>query len=299
MTSSVPTAAPRVTVVVLNWCDAPAAAACLRSLQASTYPELSFLIVDNGSPDGSGALLQQRFPDVGFLQTGENLGYSGGNNRGIQRAMEEGADFVFVLNPDTIVDPGTIDSLVEAARSDDGVAAVAPTVARMDEPTRIWYGGGAFDPMRGLGVHWNGSGHGNGDAPTAPAPRDVSFCSGCALLLRVEAIREVGAFDESYFLYVEDAELSVRLTHAGWRLLHDPRTRVLHDVPADDMEPSPNQIRYRDRNRRRLARNHLGLLQRARFTGWFYPTRAIHLVRYLARGDLPRAGAILRGMSER
>ena len=286
---------PRVTVTVLNWCDAPATAACLDSLRGSTYPHLSILLVDNGSPEGSGDELHRRFPDVPFLQTGENTGYSGGNNRGIQRALEEGADFVFVLNPDTTLDPGTIDSLVDAAMSDDRVGAVAPTVARMDDPSKSWYGGGAFDPMRALGVHWDAE---NGPSASA-APRAVTFCSGCALLLRADAIRDVGPFEESYFLYVEDTELSVRLTRSGWKLLHDPRVRVYHDVPPEGAEPSPYQIRYRDRNRRRLARTHFGLAQRARFSAWFYATRAIHLARYLVRGDLPRAGAILRGMSER
>lgn len=295
VTPSSPTSAPRVTVTVLNWCDAPATAACIESLRASSYPQLSILLVDNGSPDGSGDKLQRRFPDVGFLQTGENTGYSGGNNRGIQRALDEGADFVFVLNPDTTLDAGTIGSLVEAAQSDTRVAAVAPTIVRMDDPTKVWYGGGAFDPIRALGVHWPVG----DDLPLGSEPRPVTFCSGCALLLRADAIREVGPFEESYFLYVEDAELSVRLTRAGWRLLHDPRARVLHDVPPEGDEPTPDQIRYRDRNRRRLARAHLGLLARARFGAWFYPTRAVHFARYLVRGDLPRVRAILRGLSER
>jgi len=75
----------------------------------------------------------------------------------------------------------------------------------------------------------------------------VTFCSGCSLLLRADAIREVGAFEESYFLYKEDTELSVRLARAGWQLLHDPRAQVLHDVPADGVEPTSDQIQYRDR----------------------------------------------------
>ena len=299
MTSSVPTATPRVTVIVLNWCDAPATAACVESLLASTYPALSILIVDNGSPDGSGEELKGLFPQVPYLQTGGNLGYTGGNNRGIRRALDEGADFVLVLNHDTLVDPGAIGSLVEAARTGDRVGAVAPTVVRMEDPESVWYAGGSFDPMRALGVHWNDGGGGFTGVIAPTEPRPVTFCSGCALLLRADAIREVGAFEESYFLYVEDTELSVRLARAGWQLLHDPRARVLHDVPADDVEPTPDQIRYRDRNRRRLARTHLDLPQRVRFSAWFYPTRGVHLARYLMRGDLRRAGAILRGMSER
>jgi len=160
VTSSVPTTTPRVTVIVLNWCDAPATAACVESLLASTYPALSILIVDNRSPDGSGEELKGRFPQVPYIQTGGNLGYTSGNNRGIRRALDEGADFALVLNHDTLVDPGAIGSLVEAARTGDRVGAVAPTVVRMEDPESVWYAGGSVDPMRALGVHWNDGGGG-------------------------------------------------------------------------------------------------------------------------------------------
>jgi len=287
--------APRVTAVVLNWCDERATEACLRSLLASRYPELTIVLVDNGSPDGSGEAVARKFPEVDFLQTGKNLGYTGGNNQGIHRALTEGADFVLVLNHDTLVDPDTVHYLVDTALTDDRVGVVAPTVVRMDDPDSLWYAGGEFDAMRALGVHWNGNGRG----PRATEPRPVTFFSGCAVLLRADALRDVGPFEESYFLYVEDAELSLRLTRSGWRLLHEPRARVRHRVPAKGLEPTPAQIRYRDRNRRRLARTHLDLPQRIMFGAWFYPTRVIHLARYLFRGDLRRASAIMSGLQER
>ncbi len=286
---------PLVTAVVLNWCDAAATTACVTSLQESDYPRLSILIVDNGSPDGSGEELHARFPDVGFLQTGENLGYTGGNNRGIWKALDEGSDYVLVLNHDTLVEPDVVSTLVESGEASPGAAAIAPTVVRMDDPDQIWYGGGAFDPTRGLGIHWNG----NGKLPGSSEPQEVTFFSGCSVLLRAQALREVGAFAEGYFLYIEDAELSIRLVQAGWTILHDPRAHVRHRAPPRGEEPRPEQIRYRDRNRRRLVREHLGLGQRVRFSAWFYPTRVIHLIRYLGRGDIPRAEAILKGLMER
>jgi GT2 family glycosyltransferase len=285
----------RVTAVVLNWCDAPATEACVRSLQADGYPELTILVVDNASPDGSGAWLQRILPEVDFLQTGENLGYSGGNNRGIERALSEGAEFVLVLNPDTLIEPGTLTRLVSTAQETPRTAAVVPTVVRMDDPDKLWYDGGAFDPVRGLGIHWNGERL----APQGDGPRDVTFFTGCSVLLSAEAIREVGAFPEEYFLYVEDAELSVRLVRSGWRIIHEPRVRIRHFVPPDDADPSPAQIRFRDRNRRRLVRKHLGGARKVVFAAWFYPTRIAHLGRYLMRGDLSRASAIVRGMVER
>jgi GT2 family glycosyltransferase len=285
-----------VTAVVLNWCDAQATRQCLASVKASSYPNLSIVLVDNGSPDGSGDVLEKAFPEVDYLQTGENLGYSGGNNRGIVRALEGGAEYVLILNHDTVIEPDAVDFLVETAVRDPGVGAVAPTIVRLDDPDHVWYGGGTFDPKRALGVHWNGRG---GPSDVGQEPREVSFFTGCAVLFRAEAIREEGMFTESYFLYVEDAELSLRLNRAGWQILHDPRARVRHRVPPEGTEPTPDQIRYRDRNRRRLAREHLGPVRRIAFGAWFYPTRAVHLARYLARGDLSRAQAIVRGLSER
>jgi GT2 family glycosyltransferase len=165
LTSAPSNRPPRVTVVVLNWCDAPSTAACLASLRACTYPELSILLVDNGSPDGSGDELRDLFPDVGFLQTGENLGYTGGNNRGIRRALEEGADHVLVLNHDTLVEPGAVGLLVETAEAEERAGAVAPTIVRMNDPARIWYAGGDFDPVRALGVHRNGNGEARAREP--------------------------------------------------------------------------------------------------------------------------------------
>lgn len=293
MKSNLAADSPRVTAVVLNWCDEEATADCLSSLQESSYPALSILLVDNGSPDGSGALLHERFPGVPFLQTGDNLGFTGGNNRGIERALQDGAEFILVLNNDTRVEPGAIATLVETAQGNDSIGAVAPTVVRMGAPDSVWYGGGAFDTKRGFGMHWNGKG------PPAKGPRPVTFFSGCAVLLRREAIADVGGFEESYFMYVEDAELSLRLLRGGWKIIHDPGARIHHRVPARGSEPTPDQIFYRDRNRRRLVREHLGSIGRLRFGIWFYPTRAVHLVRYAATGDFPRVRALLRGLGTR
>ncbi|MSR22642.1 MAG: glycosyltransferase family 2 protein [Gemmatimonadetes bacterium] len=285
---------PSVTAVVLNWCDAESTTACLAALEGQGYPGLSIVLVDNGSPDGSGDLIRERFPHVEFVQTGANLGYSGGNNRGIEAALKNGADYLLILNPDTFMEPGALHLLIQVASADDRVGAVAPTVVRMDDPEHVWYGGGEFDSMRALGIHWNGNGRGARPA----GPHEVSFFTGSAVLLSARAVREVGAFAEDYFLYVEDAELSIRMNRAGWRIVHQPGARVRHRLPPLGEEPAPYQIRFRDRNRRRLARTHLTPVRRFTFRAWFYPTRAAHLARYLLMGDFSRAGAIVRGMTE-
>ena len=93
---------PSVVAIVLNWCNEDLTAACLRSVEMSTYPNLDILVVDNGSPDGSGDRLRARFPSCAYLQTGSNLGYAGGNNRGIELCLRSNPDYVLVLNNDMV-----------------------------------------------------------------------------------------------------------------------------------------------------------------------------------------------------
>lgn len=286
---------PRAVAVVLNWCGEEDTAACIRSLQDSDYRTLEILLVDNGSPDGSGPRLRDRFPELPYLQTGENLGYTGGNNRGIRWALDRGADYVLVLNNDTVVEPDAVTRLVEAAASREGVAAVNPKILYHGAPDRTWFAGGRFSALRGLGLHL-GEGEPDNGGPPPPGPAATTFVEGCCLLLAADAVREVGAFAEDFFAYVEDAELSVRLRRAGFQLLYEPRARVYHRKPLDPGPPRPQAIYLRDRNRRRLMRRHFGPLRRAAFWAWYGPTRLIRMAQHLVRGDGERAGAVLRGM---
>ena len=280
---------PSVTVIVLNWCNEDETAACLESLAASHYAALSVLLVDNGSPDGSGDRLHARFPDVAYLQTGANLGYAAGNNRGFDAALASGADYVLVLNDDTIVDPDCVGALVRTSQ-ETGAAVVAPQILYFDDPARIWYGGGVLSRTRALGVHVDE----NRRVDPASSRKSISFVCGCCFLIRADVLRAIGGFNESFFAYAEDVELSMRLIAMGHQLVYEPAARVLHRIkPA--APATAFQIRQRDRNRRRIAELHFGAADRVRFALWFYPTRGAHLLRYLATGDGARARAIVQG----
>ena len=283
-----PRVAPAVTAIVLNWCNEPDTVACLESLATSRYDALTVLLVDNGSPDGSGDRLHARFPVTPYLQTGSNLGYAAGNNRGMDWALERDADYLLVLNNDTVIDPDCIARLVETAEA-SSAAVVAPQIRYFDAPDQVWYGGGFFSRPRAVGVHSEGS-----REPDRATPAPVTFVTGCCFLIRAAVVRELGGFEEAFFAYVEDAELSVRLREAGHTMLYEPRARLLHRIQPRAPE-SPFQIRQRDLNRRRLVGKHYNLRERMVFALWFYPTRAVHLARYLAHGDRARASAIIGG----
>jgi GT2 family glycosyltransferase len=126
-----------------------------------------------------------------------------------------------------------------------------------------------------------------------------SFLTGCCLLMRAEAIREVGAFRADYFAYMEDLEFSIRLEEHRWQLGWVPAARMRHKVPPVGAPDSPMQIRLRDRNRRRIVREHYAPLQALAFWGWFLPTRLVHWLRFTLHGDGARAGAIIAGLTER
>ncbi len=282
-------AGKRVTAIVLTYCNEAEAAACLESLGKSDYDALTVLLVDNASPDGSGDRLHARFPATSFLKAAVNGGYTAGNNRGIEWALARGSEYLLVLNDDTEIDPECVSRLVRAAE-DTGAAAVAPQILYYDEPNIVWYGGGTVSPTRVQPTHFLEN------LPSDPTQQrmPVTFVCGCCFLIRADVLRAVGVFDERFFTYVEDVELSMRLTRAGYSLLYEPSARVLHRI-GRAAPPTPNQIRLRDKNRRRVVARHYGIIERFRFAAWFYPTRMVHLVRYVATADWRRARALLEG----
>ena len=287
------TPVPRVVAVVLHWRREEETRACLRALLASDHPALHVLVVDNGSEDGSGERIRREFPQVEHLRSEVNLGYTGGNNLGWRHALERrDCDHLLFVNDDAEVEEGAVSALVARAEAGKAVGAVAPKILERERPDRIWFGGGRFSRLRATGIH---VGEGAADGSHEDGAREVTFVTGCCLLVPARVMEDVGGFEEDFFAYVEDVDLSLRLRRAGYHLWYEPAARVRHAVAPE--EPSPRQIELRDRNRRRLVRRRYGWGAAMAFATFFYPSRLVHLARYLARGDRARAGGIWRGMT--
>jgi len=211
----------RVEVVVLNWNGWRDTLVCLASLQHSDYPNFGLIVVDNGSTDGSQNHIEAHIPGLKMLQTGANLGFGGGCNAGIRRALEQGADYIWVINSDTTVEANALTELVRVADAGVLVGAVGSVLYEADQPDQIQlWGGGKVDLWRGLSRH-----------QVSPAPLD--FVSGASMLLRREAIEQVGLFDaETFFMYWEDSDLGFRLRRNGWQLAVAEKSRVWHKLSA-------------------------------------------------------------------
>jgi GT2 family glycosyltransferase len=207
-------------VVVVNWNGRHYLEGCLAALRVQTLPELQIVVVDNGSTDGSAALVRSAFPEVQLIPLAENRGFAAGNNAGIRGLRTR---YVLALNNDTIAEPGWAEALVAAAEGDAGVGAVASRIVFADRPEVL--------DAAGLAAAWDGNGYniGLGEPATEHLePREVfGACAGAALYRRA-MLDDVGLFDERYFAYVEDTDLAWRAQLAGWRCLYAPDAVVRH-----------------------------------------------------------------------
>jgi len=239
-------APPTVTVVVLNWNNLPDTIECLESLRAVTYPALRLLVVDNGSTDGSEAALRERFPGLELLQTGQNLGFAGGNNAGIRRAFADGADHVLLLNNDTTVDPGFVTALVEAARANPRAGLLSSKILFFDRPDVLWYAGASFHRRLGWGRH---RGYGQRDVGQFDRIEETDRPTGCSLLATRACCERVGLLPEHYFCYAEDLEWGLRALAFGFQVLYVPESRVWHKVSrSTGGARSTTAVRYQTRN---------------------------------------------------
>jgi GT2 family glycosyltransferase len=241
------TPAPLVTIIVLNWNGKQDTLACLESLQQLSYPNSQVLVVDNGSSDGSAAAIRARFPHWPLIEIKENLGFAGGNNVGLRYALEQGADYVLLLNNDTLVAPDFVDCLVQAVESDPSIGVAGPTIYYHQQADRIWSAGGAIDWRRGQTRMLELNKPDNGQLGAMPRP--VDFVTGCALLARRETLEQAGLLDERFFVYYEETEWCIRAQRAGFRIVHVPRAKIWHKIPLDARDSSPAVHYYMTRNR--------------------------------------------------
>ena len=190
---------PSVISVILNTNRCEDTLVCLTSLAKGTYPDQHTIVLDNASSDGSPEAIRTWFPDVWLIPLTRNLGYTGNNNVGIQAALKQGADWVFVLNEDTVVAEDCIAKLVAAAEADPQVGIVGPLVYHYDEPAVIQSAGGRLN-KRWFAEHLgqNEDDHGQYSQPYA-----VDYISGCAILVKRAVIEQIGGLDERLFYYWE------------------------------------------------------------------------------------------------
>lgn len=283
--------APLVRIIVLNYNGAQLTLDCVDSALKIDYPNFRVIVVDNASTDDSVVRFREAFtgPRVDLLVNDKNEGYAGGNNRGIERALSQGADYIFVLNNDTIADPGCLAPLVQAMETDPRIGLCAGP---------IFAGLQGMAPARGEYMSLFTARSRTGEENPANGPVDVHYVSGAALLLRSEALRRIGTFNESYFLLYEDNDICFRARKGGFRVCYVPSSGLTHLGHAS-LVKRPSSLFYFHlvRNRAWFVRRYGRLPHRLAFVlysfCYFYPRL---LLGRLYHGDISSARAIASGI---
>lgn len=226
-TNSLPvsqTLARQTSVVVVAYNSGHSLQDCIASV-CLTQPEVKVVVVDNASTDGAVDRVRTEFPSVSVVRSELNAGFGAGSNLGA--ACTKGAFLVF-LNPDAVVTEGWLEALVRPLSEDASVGLVTPKVLLRHDPRRI--------NVAGLNVHLSGISLCRGllsPRATWNETGDVAAISGAAFAIRRDVFEAIKGFDEDFFLYVEDVDLSARAWLAGYRCLYVPRAVVLHEYELE------------------------------------------------------------------
>ena len=226
-----------IAVIIVNWNAREDLRACLSSLYTEPKPRLDYevWVVDNASADGSAAMVAAEFPQAQLIANTENLGFSKANNQAIART---GSRYVFLLNSDATAHPGALDALLTYADSHPNAAIIGPKVLNPDGTLqyscrRFPSLGAGFFRNTYLGRLFPNNAFARDYLMTNfdhAADRAVDWVSGCAMLIRRDAIDKIGALDERFYMYCEDVDICQRVWDAGREVVYVPEAVVTHAI---------------------------------------------------------------------
>jgi len=244
------TEAPDISVIILNYNGEKWLAKCFESLQAqSLLRHTEIIFADNSSTDNSVALARQYlagFPIASLVHNGGNLGFCAGNNVPARTAKGE---FLFFLNPDAWVEPDCLQKLLAEVRRNNATAAT-PWILNYADDSHQDLGFFGFD-LFGL------------PSPSRPSPvtREVFIAAGCAFFMRAQAFAELGGFDEEFFMYSDEVDLSWRTWITGGTIIGVPQARVHHrGAAAANPEGGAQTVEFRTNDKKRFLSNRNNLL---------------------------------------
>nr|WP_294682093.1 glycosyltransferase family 2 protein [uncultured Anaerotignum sp.] len=225
----------KVYIILLNYRGFEDTSSCIDSLHQIDYPSYEVVVVDNCSNDGSYEQLREKYSDCIFLLAPGNDGFSAGNNIGIHYALDHGADYVLMLNNDTVVKPDFLTRMMESVNED---TVVTPTIYYYDEPRKIWYADGK--------INFNRCTVSNGSDQKG---KYCNYASGCCLLMSRKVLETVGDWAEEYFMYYEDMDYSLRIIQSGFKIYYENTAVVYHKAGRSAGKKSKLSIYYNVRNR--------------------------------------------------
>lgn len=269
----------KVAIILINWNGLQFSIDCLHSLRQLDYPNFGIFVVDNASDNQEGEVLKAEFPEITLIQSSTNLGFAGGNNLGIRKAMAEGYTHLMLLNNDTEVAPDFLGELLRKFNQAPKLAVVQPLIFFLGNRKKIWSAGGKWEAFLGRAITL---GDRKSEAEYTPKDRKLDWATGCCLLIKREAIEATGLLNEQYFAYFEDVEWSLRFRAKGFEIELASKSHIYHEAGASSKSKhsegtlSPRVFYFHVRNQLLLIRAQVNSLAKpfafgyhlTRFTAW-------------------------------
>jgi GT2 family glycosyltransferase len=277
-----------VAVVVVAYNDAASLRKCVAALNRLTVRPTRVIVVDNSTT----AEVKAEFltdPAVDFLDAGGNIGFSRGCNLGIARSLEHGAEYTWLLNPDTEVEPDCLAELIRAARTFPEAGVIGARIHYTSAPEKTWYAGGRLDFITGVGKHLP-------DLGGSLDPRLTDYVTGCSMLIPNMLLRRLGGLEERIFMYQDDAEFCMRVRAAGYSRVYAPAARMAHAVgPGMDWRLYPDYYLYFSVRNRPLVTRHP--VYRAYLHAVAWALAGVKFLRYFVWPGVPQRPAKLRAIA--
>ncbi len=292
---------PSVAIILVNWNGFDFSVACLESLRKVDFPDFKVILVDNASKNQEGERLKIQFPEIELIQSESNLGFAGGNNLGMKKALFDGYTHVLLLNNDTEVAPDFLGKMLLKLNSNSNVALVQPMILFHHRPDQIWSAGGKWNSFLGRAITL---GDRKLKANYLIKSEFLDWATGCCMLIKREALVEVGLLNDSYFTYFEDVDWSLRFVEQGYQISFAAEAEIYHHAGASSKSKhsegtlSPKVFYYHVRNQLFLIRSHVGPSSKAFAYGY-------HLLRFIAwmgyfgiRGRFQKFKAVAKGIQD-
>lgn len=237
---------PKVFIILVNYNGTKDTVECIKSLNQIDDTSYEIIVVDNASNDVE--QLEKELADFNFvklLKSKNNLGFAGGNNVGIRYAMEHNADYVLLLNNDTVVEKDFLGELVYVAEKNPNAGIVTGKILFHSVPDHIWFAGGEMNLNRARTHHLE-----SGKIDTKMGEvKEISFVTGCLMLISKKALETVGMLDDTYFMYSEDVDYCCRMRNSNFIMLYTSKSVIYHKISASTGgNGSPFSQYYRTRN---------------------------------------------------
>lgn len=283
---------PLVSIITVNYNHADVTCEMLESLSLITYPNYEVIVIDNGSPDDNPKIIHRKFPQVTYVETGENLGFAGANNLGM--CMSKGK-YMLLINNDTIVTPGFLEPLVEKMELDPKIGAVSPKIRYYYLDNTLQYAG--MTHINSYTVRSKAYGHMEKDNGQHDKDRISAYAHGAAMMVSREVVEHVGLMSLAFFLYYEELDWGFRIRKAGYKIWYVHNSMIYHLESVTTGNQSPFKTYYLNRSRllymRRNVRGIKGIIP---IMFQLFIAIPKNMIQYLLKGELKLLCAYCRAV---